>query len=354
MLTGNIKKLHDRLKSSIPEERLIHDSLRTLAYGTDASFYRYIPKLIVKVESEKEVVKTLHECRNLAIPVTFRAAGTSLSGQACTDSVLIMLGEKGWNDYSISEDKSEITLQAGILGSQANAYLAPYGKKIGPDPASLNSAKIGGIVANNACGMSSGIELNTMHTLKDISLIFADGTILDTRDEHSRRDFLVQKKDWVDQVTALSQKLRSNPKLVEKITRKYKIKNTTGYSVNALIDHDDPIKMIQHLIVGSEGTLAFISDVTFVTSDEPKKKATSLMLFPDIGTTCEAVLILRECKVQAAELIDRVGLRTVENKEGMPEYIKAMGPDVTALLVDTAAFTDEELDANIKQINEKG
>jgi len=353
MLTGNIKKLHSRLKNSIPEERLIHDPLRTLAYGTDASFYRYIPKLIVKVESEKDVVKTLHECRELAIPVTFRAAGTSLSGQACTDSVLIMLGDKGWKDYAINDDKSEIKLQAGILGSQANAYLAPYGKKIGPDPASINSAKIGGIVANNACGMSSGIELNSMHTLKDISLIFADGTILDTQDEHSRRDFLSQKKDWIDRLTALSQKMKSNPEIVEKITKKYKIKNTTGYSVNALIEHDDPIRMIQHLIVGSEGTLAFISDVTFFTSDEPKKKATSLMLFPDIATTCEAVLILRECKVQAAELIDRVGLRTVENKEGMPAYIKSMGPDVTALLVDTAAFTDEELDANIKQINEK-
>jgi D-lactate dehydrogenase len=353
MLTGNIKQLHDRLKMTIPEARLIHDALRTLAYGTDASFYRYIPKLIVKVESEKEVIKTLNECRNLAVPVTFRAAGTSLSGQACTDSVLIMLGDKGWEDYKISDDKSEITLQAGILGSQANAYLAPYGKKIGPDPASINSAKIGGIVANNACGMSSGIELNSMHTLKDIRLIFADGTILDTRDEKSKNDFLVQKKEWIDQVTALSKKLRSDPKLVEKINRKFKIKNTTGYSVNALIDHDDPIRMIQHLIIGSEGTLAFISDVTFCTSDEPKKKATSLMLFPDIATTCEAVLILRECKVQAAELIDRVGLRTVENKEGMPAYIKSMGPEVTALLVDTAAFIDDELDANIREINDK-
>lgn len=353
MLTGKYKQLHENLKATIPEERLIHDPLRTLAYGTDASFYRYIPKLIVKAESEKDVLKTMKECRSLGLPFTFRAAGTSLSGQACTDSVLIMLGDKGWDDYSIKDDKSEITLQVGILGSQANAYLAPFGKKIGPDPASINSAKIGGIVANNACGMSSGVELNTMYTLKDIRLIFADGTILDTRDEHSKRDFLINKKELVDKVSSLSKKLKSDPKSVEKIKKKYKIKNTTGYSVNALIEHEDPIKIIQHLIVGSEGTLAFISDVTFLTSDEPKKKATSLMLFPDIATTCEAVLILRKCKVQAAELIDRVGLRTVENKEGMPQYIKSMGPDVTALLVDTAAFTDEELDQNIKEINEK-
>ena len=109
-----------------------------------------------------------------------------------------------------------------------------------------------------------------------------------------------------------------------KIKRKYRLKNTTGYSVNALIEHEDPIKMIQHLMVGSEGTLAFISDVTFIAVEDPKKKATSLMLFPDIATACAAVLVLRRCNVQAGELIDRVALRAVEEKEGMPPYIKEM------------------------------
>ncbi len=269
MLTDAYQRLYDQLKTLIPEDRLIHDDLRTLAYGTDASFYRYVPNLIVKVESEREVTATLQACRALGLAVTFRAAGTSLSGQACTDSVLMVLGDKGWHDHAIADDYSEITLQVGLRGVQANRLLAPYGKKIGPDPASIDSAKIGGIVANNACGMASGIELNSQYTLKDIRLIFADGTVLDTRDEHSREAFLSLKKDWVERLQQLSTRLKSDPALVEKIQRKYKIKNTTGYSVNALIEQDDPIKMIQHLIVGSEGTLAFISDVTFVTAEVP-------------------------------------------------------------------------------------
>ncbi|MDJ0874862.1 MAG: FAD-binding and (Fe-S)-binding domain-containing protein [Desulfobacterales bacterium] len=353
MLTDAYQRLYDQLKTLIPEDRLIHDDLRTLAYGTDASFYRYVPNLIVKVESEREVTATLQACRALGLAVTFRAAGTSLSGQACTDSVLMVLGDKGWHDHAIADDYSEITLQVGLRGVQANRLLAPYGKKIGPDPASIDSAKIGGIVANNACGMASGIELNSQYTLKDIRLIFADGTVLDTRDEHSREAFLSLKKDWVERLQQLSTRLKSDPALVEKIQRKYKIKNTTGYSVNALIEQDDPIKMIQHLIVGSEGTLAFISDVTFVTAEEPSTKATSLMLFPDITTMCEAVLILQQCPVQAAELMDRLALRTVEEKPGVPAYIKSLGPDVTALLVETAAGDAAGLEANIAEIQEK-
>ncbi len=165
MLSDTYQRLYDQLKTSIPEDRLIHDDLRTLAYGTDASFYRYVPNLIVKVESEQEVIATLQACRALGLAVTFRAAGTSLSGQACTDSVLMVLGDKGWHDHAIADDHSEITLQAGLRGVQANRLLAPYGKKIGPDPASIDSAKIGGIVANNACGMASGVELNSLYSL---------------------------------------------------------------------------------------------------------------------------------------------------------------------------------------------
>jgi D-lactate dehydrogenase len=353
MLTDVYQRLYDQLKTMIPEARLIHDELRTLAYGTDASFYRYVPNLVVKVESEREVIATLEACRALGLAVTFRAAGTSLSGQACTDSVLMVLGDKGWHDYHIADDHSEITLQAGIRGAQANRYLAPYGKKIGPDPASIDSAKIGGIVANNACGMASGVELNSQYTLRDIRLIFADGTVLDTRDEHSRQAFLGLKRDWIAGLTRLAERLKNDEALAAKIRRKYRIKNTTGYSVNALIEQDDPIKMIQHLIVGSEGTLAFISDATFSTAEEPRTKATSLMLFPDIATTSEAVLILRQCPVQAAELIDRLALRTVEDKPGVPDYIKTLGPEVTALLVETAAHDEEGLTANIAEIQTK-
>ncbi|MBT8366401.1 MAG: FAD-binding oxidoreductase, partial [Deltaproteobacteria bacterium] len=301
MLAEPYQSLLDRLRVQIPSSRLITDPLRTLAYGTDASFYRLVPKLIVKVEDETEILAVIKACRELNIAITYRAAGTSLSGQALSESVLVVLGPEGWRNYHINADQSEITLGAGILGAEANRYLARHNKKIGPDPASINSAKIGGIVANNACGMASGITGNSMGTVSGMRIIFCDGTVLDTRNEDSRNVFLLEKKDVVDQISALALSLKHEPEIVDRIRRKYEIKNTTGYSVSALVNFDDPIDIIQHLMIGSEGTLGFISEVTFRTLDEPTLKATGLMLFPEIARACEAVLLLKECRVSAAE-----------------------------------------------------
>jgi len=342
-----------RLGATIPQARLIADPLRTLAYGTDASFYRLVPKLIVKVENENEILAVIAACRELNIAITYRAAGTSLSGQALSEAVLVVLGSEGWRNYRISDNHSEITLGAGILGAEANGYLAPFGKKIGPDPASINSAKIGGIVSNNACGMASGITGNSMGTVSGMRIIFCDGTVLDTREEDSRSAFLSQKKDMADQISALALSLKNDPEIVDRIRRKYEIKNTTGYSVSALVNFEDPIDIIQHLMIGSEGTLGFIADVTFRTLDEPGRKATGLMLFPDIARACEAVLLLKECRVSAAELMDRVSLRSVEDKPGMPPYIKTLADSVTALLVETAADDSNRLQQQVDEISAK-
>ncbi len=351
MLAEPYNSLLNSLATDIPASRIISDPLRTLAYGTDASFYRLTPKVIVKVENEAETLAVLKACRELKIAITYRASGTSLSGQALSDSVLVVLGPEGWRDYHISEDRSEITLGAAVLGAEANGYLAPYGKKIGPDPASINSAKIGGIVSNNACGMASGITGNSMGTVLDMRIIFADGTVLDTRNEDSRKEFLTHRRDMVEGITALARRLKDDPETVARIRRKYQIKNTTGYSVSALINFDDPIEMIRHLIIGSEGTLGFISEVTFRTLDEPAHKSTGLMLFPDIARACEAVVLLKDCQVSAAELMDRVSLRSVEDKPGMPPYIKSLGDTVTALLVETAADDTEVLQRQVDEIS---
>ena len=170
----------------------------------------------------------------------------------------------------------------------------PTAKKLGPDPASINSAKIGGIVSNNACGMASGVDGNSMGTVTGMRIIFADGIVLDTRDDNSRKAFLDQRKEMVERIVTLARRLGRDKEAVARIKRKYQIKNTTGYSVNALINFKDPIDIIQHLLIGSEGTLGFISQVTFRTLDAPPHSATSLMLFADIAQACEAVWRLKK------------------------------------------------------------
>ncbi len=353
MLSGKYYDLAQRLKPVIPKERLIHDDLRLLAFGTDASFYRLLPRLVIKVHNEAEAIQVIHHCHRLQIPLTVRAAGTSLSGQSVSDSVLMLLVPSKWSSYSINQDQKEITAQPALTGAKMNMVLSRFNKKIGPDPASIKHASIGGIVANNAAGMASGIRWNSYNTITGLRLVLHDGTVLDTRDEESRKAFKASHKEMLGQIQNLSKEVRRKKKISARIKEKFSIKNTTGYSVNALIDFKDPIDILMHLMVGSEGTLGFISEISIQAIDDPPKRATSLILFPNIAEACEAIPLLKTCKVATAELMDRAALKSVEDDPAMPGYLKKLNSDVTALLVETRAANDKTLQKQVAEIQRK-
>ncbi|WP_432696336.1 FAD-binding and (Fe-S)-binding domain-containing protein [Marinobacterium sp. YM272] len=338
------------LEQFIPAERLVTDPLRTLAYGTDASFYRLIPRIVVKAESECEVARIVTAARQHEIALTFRAAGTSLSGQAITDSVLLVLGD-GWNSHEILDDARRIRLQPGVIGAQANQYLAPYGRKIGPDPASINAAKIGGIAANNASGMCCGTAHNSYRTLDSMRLILADGTVLDTADPQSIDAFKESHHALLDALESLAKLTRTNEPLAQRIAHKYRLKNTTGYALNALIDYEDPIDILQHLMIGSEGTLGFISEIVYRTVPDHPHKASALVFFDQLQTSCEAVARVKSTPVDAVELIDRAGLRSIETKAGMPAFIKELPDSAAALLIETRAADEHTLSQQISEIS---
>ena len=333
----------------IPAERRFDDPLSTLAFGTDASFYRLIPKLVVRVESEMEVVGLLKLAHSQRVPVTFRAAGTSLSGQAISDSVLIVLGDN-WNGREIRNGGEQIRLQPGVIGANANAILAPLQRKIGPDPASINAAKIGGIVANNSSGMCCGTAQNSYKTLAGLRLVLANGSVVDSEDATSVEAFRQSHAAMLDQLAELGRTTRANTELAAKIRYKYRLKNTTGFSLNALVDYDEPLDILNHLMVGSEGTLGFISAVTYDTVPDHPHKASALVVFPDVETCCLAVPVLKQQPVSAVELLDRRSLRSVENKAGMPEWVKQLSANACALLIESRAASGSLLHEQINQI----
>ena len=342
-------RFHDEAAKFVPSSRLITDPLRLLTWGSDASFYRLVPRIAVVMESESEVVQLLALCAKWNTPVTFRAAGTSLSGQAISDSILVLLGDN-WRGCTPGEDGETIALQPGVIGATANRRLAPFGRKIGPDPASIDAAMIGGIAANNSSGMCCGTAQNSYQTLAGLRVVLADGTVLDTRDSASRAAFRDCKRDLVRDLDALGQAARANESLAMRIRRKFKMKNTTGYSLNALVDFTDPIDILAHLMIGSEGTLGFISEITYYTVPEYTDKASALILFDDLETACRAVTRLKSEPVAAVELADRAALRSVEGKPGLPEALRAVGPLGAALLVETRAPDATTLAVQIRTI----
>ena len=340
MLPPNFQNFKDILLRSIDSKRILDNPLQTLAYGTDASFYRLIPKIVILAHNEKEIIEVIKQANILDIALTFRAAGTSLSGQAITDSVLVV-ATHGWNSFELLENNQKIKLEPGIVGARANTFLAPHGLKIGPDPASIGAAMIGGIVANNASGMCCGTAQNSYQTIADIRIVLNDGTILDTANSESVSAFNNSHTALIQEIESLRDTIKQDETLYHFIKNKFKIKNTTGYSINALVDYQDPIEIIKHLMVGSEGTLAFISNVTFKTVIDEKFKSCSLLIFNTIQDACNATILLKSAPVAAVELLDRDSIRSVENDPDAPDYFKTLPESACALLVECR---DNDLD----------
>lgn len=345
-------QLHTQLTELFPKEQVFTDELYRLAKGTDAGLYRLVPKAVVKVNSEDEVIRLLQFCGKENVPITFKAAGTSLSGQTISDSVLMEIGQ-GFEFSAITENGKTATFGVGLTGTAANRMLQRYRRKLGPKPASINSAKIGGIVSNNASGASYGIKYNSYNTVKSMRIIFADGTLLDTSDKTSCDNFLASHPELVNQIEELHREATENEAVKSRILEKFGLKNTCGYGVNSLVDFNDPIQIIQHLMIGAEGTLGFISQVTFETVHDAPLKATAMLYFANLRDVCEAIIPLRSCSVSAAELMDRNALRAVEEQEGMPPELKSLPENAAALLIDTSADDTETLLDQMREIEEK-
>lgn len=338
-----------KLSEAIGKEKVLIDDLSLIATAADAGCYRKIPKIVLKPQQEKELIDSMRILHESDTPVTFRAAGTSLSGQSISDSVLIQARGDHWSKHEILDEGRLIRAQPGITGTRLNQLLGHTGMKFGPDPASINSAMVGGIIANNASGMSCGIHANSYATIQSARIIFSDGSLLDTASKESCEAFLSSKPELISSIGRIKKEIRSNPDLVQKIKKKYSIKNTTGYGMNSFLDYDDPVDILLHLMVGSEGTLGFISEATFKTIPVKPFRATSLIYFKDLESACNAVPLLRESKVPAIEIMDREALRSVENNEGIPGYLKELDKGVTALLIDLEEESREKLDELIKR-----
>ncbi len=338
--------LHD-IARFIPGDRIYTDELRRLAWGTDAGFYRLIPQIVIRSNSEEEVSMLLKAADKYQLPVTFRAAGTSLSGQAISDSILIVAG-KHWEQYEVLEGGKAIRLQPGIIGQRVNEILKPYGQKFAPDPASVKSAMVGGIVMNNASGMNCGTHANSDKVLRSVRMVLADGTCLDTGNPESRRAFQEKRPDFIRRIEELRDQVRANKSLAERIRYKYAIKNVTGLNILPFICFDDPFDIIAHLLVGSEGTLAFLSEVTMATEYDYPCKASAMLYFSDIKEACRAVVAMKKLTneqgmwiVKGAELLDKKSLASVND---------TTGENLTAVLTETKAHTPEELQQYIRQI----
>lgn len=347
-----MQNFHLELETLIAPERVISDYFLCCAYAADASPYALTPKLVILVQNQTEVVGTIKLAGKYGAKLTFRAAGTSLSGQAVTDQVLVVLQPGYWNNHRIINNAEQIFLESGVVGHDANLYLKPYNKKIGPDPASIKSCKIGGIVANNSSGMCCGTVHNTYNTLKYITFTLANGATVNTADPASCAQFKLNYPDIIAGIKQLHEQVNTNSTITEFLRSKFSIKNTSGYSLNAFIDFSDPLEILAHLMVGSEGTLGFIGNVTYNTVDDDCYKAVSLIYFDDIASLSLAAVSLAIVPVAAIELLDIVSLTAISECEHIQQYLPILGVDTSALLIEVSAMEQNMLAQKILQVEQ--
>ena len=320
------------LQEQIDPERILIRPIELIAFASDASFYRLIPRAVIQPKTAEEIKRLFHFSHEYGIPLVFRAGGTSLSGQAITDGILVDVG-RYWRNVRVEQGGKTIRVQPGLIGQQANNALRLYRRKIGPDPASIASCRMGGILANNSSGMCCGVAQNAYHTLQSLTFILPSGTQIETADPNAENLFRMLEPELCATLLQLKREIESNTALATRIRSKYKTKNTTGYSLNAFLDFTHAVDIFSHLIIGSEGTLAFIAEAVLETVPDYPLKSTALLLFPDLYAACSAISAFTQAGAAALEVMDRASLRSVEDQPGVA-YLKPLPDTAAGLLVE--------------------
>jgi D-lactate dehydrogenase len=321
------------LAHAIDPARVLTRLIDRIAWASDASVYRMVPRAVVLARGVEEIQKLLLFSRQHRIPLTFRAAGTSLSGQAVTDGILVEVA-RHWRDARVEAGGRQVRVQPGMIGGHVNRMLAPYRARIGPDPASIQACMMGGILANNSSGMCCGVAQNAYHTLRSLTFVLPSGTLIDTADSAAADTLRAREPVLAEGLTQLRAEIHANPALCQRIRSKYLIKNTIGYSLNAFLDYERPVDIFRHLLIGSEGTLGFIAEAVLDTVPDLPVKYTGLLLFHDLHAACAAIVPLRDAGARALELVDRAALRSVEDQAGCPASLKSLPVGAAAILAE--------------------
>jgi D-lactate dehydrogenase len=336
LAAGTPARLRDDLVALLGADRVLSRPIDLIRYATDASPYRLFPKVVVIAHNVDDVRKVFDYARQRHESVTFRAAGTSLSGQAQGDGILVDV-RRHWAGVTVEADGRRLRTRPGTILSRANLALLKHGYRLGPDPASASACTVGGVVANNSSGMCCGTTQNAYKTLSSLKFMLPSGTLIDSSDADAERQFATAEPALAAGLMEIKRQIVSDPELSARLRKKFSIKNTTGYHMEAFLDGVTPLEIFRRLIVGSEGTLAFIAEAVFETIPDDQYRLTSLMIFPDMYAACAAVKPFVDHGAAAVELLDRASLRAVEGKPGVPDRWRTLPEQATALLVEFRA-----------------
>ena len=344
---GVAAPLRRDLEQLLGADRVLHRVTDLVAYASDASPYRRFPRAVVEARDAEDVAKVLRFGRERDIPVTFRAGGTSLNGQGQSDGILVDV-RKHFGGVAVEDDGARARVKPGTILGHANRVLAPHGRKLGPDPASTDVCTVGGVVANNSGGMRCGVTKDSYSTVRELTFVLPSGTMIDTGAPGASERFAAAEPELVAGLEAIRDEIRADAELADRIRRKFAIKNTTGYRLCAFLDAEEPLEIFRRLLVGSEGTLAFVAEVVFETVPQPPETTTAWVHFPGIDEAVAPVQDLVASGATAVELMVAPALITAAwNMVGAPQEWKELPPESAVLLVEFGGADEGEVAAQV-------
>jgi D-lactate dehydrogenase len=332
----------------IHPSRVLTSYLYRVAYANDASYFHLVPQAVVQPNSITEIQSLFKFTQQNKIPMTFRAAGTSLSGQAVTDGILVDIS-KHWDNFRVEENGKLIRFQPGIIGGFINNVLKSFDRRIGPDPASIDACMMGGILANNSSGMCCGVTENSYRTIHSMTFVLPNGFVLNTADPKANETFNNEQPHIANGLLELKQRILNSTAihkdgtLAERVRRRYQMKNTNGYLLNAFLDFDTPLDILTHIMIGSEGTLGFIAEAVLHTLPDYSRRYTGQLYFKNIQDAASAIAPLKDSGVRAAEIMDRASLRSVQDHPGVPTILSQLPEEAAAILVEYQAQDVESI-----------
>lgn len=338
--SGTPEELRRDLVGLLGEDKVLHKVSDLVKYATDASPYRFIPQAVVIAETVEDISQLFAYADSHGRKIVFRAAGTSLNGQSQGEDILVDV-RRHWTGVEVLEDGARARIAPGTTVVRANITLAGHGRKMGPDPASASVATVGGVVANNACGMTAGTTRNSYRLLSSVTFVLPSGTTVDTGAPDAEAKLWQAEPRLCQDLLALKRQIEADEQLVARIRAKYELKNTNGYRLDALLDGATPVEILRGLVVGSEGTLGFIAQTVFDTVPMDRFAFTAMLFFPSLPEAAAAVPAFNAAGARAVELMDGNTLRASAHVEGVPQDWADIPATTTALLVEFRA-PDEE------------
>src|SRR3954451_18922088 len=344
LASGTPEPLRSELIDLLGPDRVLTRVIDLVRYASDASPYRMLPKAVVMARDANDVAKVFAYSRASKVPLTFRAGGTSLNGQSQSDGILVDV-RRHWTGVEVLDDGARARVKPGTVLGHANRVLWPHGRKLGPDPASTDIACIGGVLANNSGGVRCGIVPDSYSTVQSLTFVLPSGTVIDTAAPNAAERFAKAEPELAKGLAEIRDEIRGDSELSERIRKKFQIKNTTGYRLCAFLDADEPVEIFRRLLVGSEGTLAFVAEAEFETVEHGRHTSNALLFFDGVDSASKPVPALVEAGATAVELmVNPTLIAAAWSLPGVPEAWRELPPEGAVLLVELRTTDESQLD----------